>query len=185
MNPHLAVYAGSFDPVTLGHMDVLRRSRQLFDRIVVGIGRNPNKEPLFSIDERVRMVRSLLTDLVEREPSGAECSVESYHDLTVDFARRVGAVAMIRGIRNVTDLAGECQLAITNRQVASIETVFIVAGETFAYTSSSLIRQIAAFGGSIEKLAHFVPPLVMDAIERKRRDPDNPLARLAREAEAE
>lgn len=185
MNTHLAVYAGSFDPVTLGHLDVLRRSRQLFDRIVVGIGRNPNKEPLFSIEERVQLTKALVAELVASEPKGAECSVEAYHDLTVDFARRHRAVAMIRGIRNVTDLAGECQLAITNRQVAGIETVFIVAGETFAYTSSSLIRQIAAFGGSIEKLALFVPPLVMQAIERKRRDPDNPLAKLAREADGE
>lgn len=185
MNPHLAVYAGSFDPVTLGHLDVLRRSRSLFDRIVIGIGRNPNKEPLFSVEERVRMTRTLVDEIVAEAPEGAACTVESYHGLTVDFARQHGAVAMIRGIRNVTDLAGECQLAITNRQVAGIETVFIVAGETFGYTSSSLIRQIAAFGGSIEKLALFVPPLVREAIERRRRDPDNPLSRLAREAETE
>lgn len=185
MNRHLAVYAGSFDPVTLGHLDVLRRSRLLFDEIVIGIGRNPNKEPLFPIDDRVQMAKSLVGELVAKESGGAKCSVESYHDLTVDFARRHGACAMIRGIRNVTDLAGECQLAITNRQVAGIETIFIVAGETFAYTSSSLIRQIAAFGGSPEKLALFVPPLVIEAIERRRRDPDNPLERLAREAETE
>lgn len=185
MNRHLAVYAGSFDPVTLGHLDVLQRSRNLFDEIVIGIGRNPNKEPLFPLDDRLRMARTLVEELVAREPPGAKCTVESYSDLTVDFARRHGAVAMIRGIRNVTDLAGECQLAITNRQVAGIETVFIVAGELFAYTSSSLIRQIAAFGGSMEKLAIFVPPLVMEAIERRRQDPDNPLARLARESETE
>jgi len=185
VNRHLAVYAGSFDPVTLGHLDVLRRSRSLFDEVVVGIGRNPGKEPLFSVEERVRLTRTLVDEVMAREPAGARCSVESYQDLTVDFARRKGAIAMIRGIRNVTDLAGECQLAITNRQVAGIETVFIVAGETFAYTSSSLIRQIAAFGGSMEKLALFVPPLVLEAIERRRLDPDNPLERLAREAEAE
>ena len=185
MNRHLAVYAGSFDPVTLGHLDVLRRSRRLFDEIVVGIGRNPKKEPLFSIEERVSMARALVKELLEREPDGAACRVEVYHDLTVDFARRHGAVTMIRGIRNVTDLAGECQLAITNRQVAGLETVFIVAGETFAYTSSSLIRQIAAFGGSIEKLSLFVPPLVMKALEELRNDPSNPLARLAREADGE
>lgn len=185
MNRHLAVYAGSFDPITLGHLDVLRRSRMLFDEIVVGIGRNPNKEPLFTIDDRFRMTRTLVDQMVREQTVGAHCSVEVYNDLTVDFARRHGAVAMIRGIRNVTDLAGECQLAITNRQVAGIETVFIVAGETFAYTSSSLIRQIAAFGGSIEKLALFVPPLVMEALAARREDPDNPLARLARESETE
>lgn len=185
VNRHLAVYAGSFDPVTLGHLDVLRRSRRLFERIVIGIGRNPNKEPLFSVEERVRMMSALVDEIVAEDPDGASCVVEAYHELTVDFARRHRAVAMIRGIRNVSDLAGECQLAITNRQVAGIETVFIVAGETFAYTSSSLIRQIAAFGGSIDKLALFVPPIVLEAIERRRNDPDNPLSRLAREVETE
>lgn len=171
--------------MTLGHLDVLQRGRGLFDEIVVGIGRNPGKEPLFPIEERTRMARTLVAELTAREKVGARCTVEAYSDLTVDFARRTGAVAMIRGIRNVTDLANECQLAITNRQVAGIETVFIVAGETFAYTSSSLIRQIAALGGSVDKLALFVPPLVMEAIERLRQDPDNPLARLARESETE
>ncbi|MFO0895556.1 MAG: pantetheine-phosphate adenylyltransferase [Phycisphaerales bacterium] len=185
MSHHKAVYAGSFDPITLGHLDVLRRSRQLFDEVVLGVGRNPAKEPLFSLEERVQMARTLVGELVAAEPRGAVCGVQGYTGLTVDFAREMGAVAMIRGIRNVTDLAGECQMAITNRQVAGIETVFIVAGETFGYTSSSLIRQIAAMGGTRQALGLFVPPLVMEAIERKRSDPQNALHRLAHEGDGE
>jgi pantetheine-phosphate adenylyltransferase len=90
-------------------------------------------------------------------------------------------VAIVRGIRNVTDLANECQLAITNRQVANIETVFVVTGESYAYTSSSLIKQIAAFGGTIEKLVPLVPKRVIEALARKKGDPTNPLGKLAAE----
>jgi pantetheine-phosphate adenylyltransferase len=93
----------------------------------------------------------------------------------------VGACAILRGIRNITDLASECQLAITNRQVAGIETVFIVTGESFAYTSSSLIKQIAALGGSLDALATLVPPAVVEALRAKRRDPSNPIGKLARD----
>jgi pantetheine-phosphate adenylyltransferase len=107
--------------------------------------------------------------------------VEVYTGLTVDFARSVGAVAIVRGIRNVTDLASECQLAITNRQVANIETVFVVTGESYAYTSSSLIKQIAAFGGTLDKLEPLVPARVIAALARKKADPHNPLGMLAAE----
>jgi pantetheine-phosphate adenylyltransferase len=182
---HLAIYTGSFDPITLGHMDVLARSRRLFDEVVLAIGRNPNKTALFSIEERLDLARRLTEQIVRDEPSGAVVRVEHYSGLTVDFAQQVGASAIIRGIRNVTDLAMECQLAITNRQVAGIETVFIVTGEAFAYTSSSLIQQIAALGGSLEKLNSLVPPLVIDALRRKRSDPNNPLGRLAHDLLAE
>lgn len=182
---HLAIYTGSFDPITLGHLDVLARSRRLFDEIVLAIGRNPNKTALFSIDERIDLANRLVADLLRDDPNGALVRVEHYAGLTVDFAQQVKASAIIRGIRNVTDLAMECQLAITNRQVAGIETVFIVTGEAFAYTSSSLIQQIAAMGGSLEKLNTLVPPLVIDALQRKRNDPKNPLGRLAHDQLAE
>jgi pantetheine-phosphate adenylyltransferase len=105
--------------------------------------------------------------------------VETYQGLTVDFARDVGACAILRGIRNVTDLASECQLAITNRKVADIETVFMITGEGYAYTSSSLIKQITALGGSLDGLTSIVPPVVLRALEEKRNDPENPLGRLA------
>lgn len=182
---HLAIYTGSFDPITLGHLDVLSRSRLLFDEVVLAIGRNPNKSALFTIDERIDLARTLVDELVRNEPSGALVRVEHYSGLTVDFAQQVRASAIIRGIRNVTDLAMECQLAITNRQVAGIETVFIVTGEAFAYTSSSLIQQIAALGGSLDKLNTLVPPLVIDALRRKRNDPTNELGRLAKDLLAE
>ena len=175
---HRALYAGSFDPPTLGHLDVLRRSRGIFDEVVIAVGRNPDKPSLFSAEERVSMLKTLVAEMVEAAPKLAPVRVESYDALTVDFARSIGASAMIRGIRNMTDLAGECQLAITNRQVAGIETVFVVTGEQYAYTSSSLIRQIAAFGGGVDKLAPFVPAIVVDAIAVRLKDPGSTFSRL-------
>lgn len=182
---HLALYSGSFDPMTLGHLDVLRRARGVFDEVVVAIGRNPEKEALFTIAERQALVASLVADLLEEEPRGASVRVETYTGLTVDFARRIGACALLRGIRHGSDLASECQLAITNRQVAGMETVFVVAGEMHAYTSSSLIKQVAALGGDLDRLASMVPPAVLAALRAKRADPHNPLGRLARNAPEE
>lgn len=182
---HLAIYTGSFDPITLGHLDVLKRARGLFDEIIVAIGHNPEKRALFNYEERLDMAERLIGELLAEDPRGANVRVEHYTGLTVDFARKVNAAAILRGIRNVTDLAAECQLAITNRQVAGIETVFIVTGESFAYTSSSLIKQIAALGGSIDRLASLVPPLVMERLQAKRQDPQNPLRKLAHDDLAE
>lgn len=176
---HIAIYAGSFDPITLGHLDVLRRARMLFDGIVLGIGRNPDKPALLSAEERREMVQTLVDEMLAAEPNGCPVRVERYDGLTVDFARQVKAVAILRGIRNITDLASETQLAITNRQVAGIETVFIVTGETYAFTSSSLIRQIAALGGPLDRLSSIVPEIVIERLKALRRDPNNPLGRLA------
>ena len=176
---HVAIYAGSFDPITLGHLDVLRRARMLFDGIVLGIGRNPDKPSLLSPEERQEMAQILVDEMLEAEPDGCPVRVERYTGLTVDFARKVKAVAILRGIRNITDLASETQLAITNRQVAQIETVFIVTGESYAFTSSSLIRQIAGLGGSLERLNTIVPQIVIDRLQKMRNDPRNPLGRLA------
>jgi len=158
-------------------LDVLRRARRLFDGIILGIGHNPEKDAMFSFEERHEMCRMLVEDLLRAEPGGSPVRVEVYEGLTVDFARASGASAILRGIRNITDLAAETQLAITNRQVADIETVFIVTGETYAFTSSSLIRQIAAMGGSLERLSSIVPDLVIKRMERLRNDPTRPLAR--------
>ncbi len=179
--PHLALYAGSFDPITLGHLDVLQRARRLFDRLVLGIGDNPEKPALFSFDERIEMATGLVDEMVAAEPDGSPVTVEHYSGLTVEFARDVGAVAILRGIRNISDLAAETQLAITNRQVAGIETVFVVTGENFAYTSSSLIKQVAALGGSLDGLGGIVPPVVIEQLKAKRDDPSNPLGRLAKD----
>ena len=179
---HVALYAGSFDPITFGHLDVIRRARRLFDEIVVGIGYNPDKTALFAFDERVEMVEQLIGQMLNDHPGEGTVRVERYSGLTVDFAQSIQASAILRGIRNITDLAHETQLAITNRQVADIETVFIVTGEQFAYTSSSLIRQIAALGGSIDRLEHIVPPPVLKHMREKMNDPSNPLSKLAEDA---
>jgi pantetheine-phosphate adenylyltransferase len=178
---HLALYAGSFDPITYGHLDVLARARGLFDEIVLGLGRNPDKPELFSIEERREIACALVDEMVAADRDGAPVRVEHYTGLTVDFARRLGAAAILRGIRNITDLATECQLAITNRQVADVETVFMITGEQYAFTSSSLIRQIAALGGSLDRLGTIVPPLVIERMKAKLAEPRQPRALRAKD----
>ena len=170
MTVHKAIYPGSFDPPTLGHLDVLARARHLFDEIVVAVGQNPDKEAFLEASIRVTMLRQLVEEVVASDPDAAPVTVEVYDGLTVEFARSIGASAILRGIRNMTDLQAECQLAITNRQVAGIETVFVVPGEAYAYTSSSLIRQIASLGGDLQKLKTMLPSLVIDAIAEQRRN---------------
>ena len=181
---HLAIYAGSFDPITKGHLDVLQRARGMFDRIILGIGHNPDKPTLFSFEERESMARLLVDELGDASGQ-APVGVHAYDGLTVDFAKEMGATALVRGIRNVTDLASECQLAITNRQVADIETVFIVTGEEYAFTSSGLIRQIAGLGGDLDRLRNMVPDLVIDRLRELQVSPDSPLHRMARDVHVE
>jgi pantetheine-phosphate adenylyltransferase len=185
MKEHVAMYAGSFDPITSGHLDVVARSRHLFDRIIIGIGFNPEKESLFPVDERVSMATTLIKELVENDPDAAGVTVERYSGLTVDFAREAGATALVRGIRNITDLATETQLAITNRQVADIETVFIITGEKYAFTSSSLIRQIAALGGDLDRLDGIIPTLVIERLKILQSDPSGLLKAMANDANME
>jgi len=165
---HLAIYPGSFDPLTFGHLDVIARGRRLFDRLLVAVGHNPSKSQLFTLDERVDMARTLTADLAAADPEGAPIEVGSYTGLTVDFARRAGATAILRGIRNLPDLQYEVQQAVTNREVAGLETVFVVAGQSFAYTSSSLIRQIAAMGEDLSVLGAMVPAPVITLLREKR-----------------
>ncbi len=156
----IGLFPGTFDPMTNGHLDVIHRAERLFDRLVVAIAKNPSKDELFSLGERTAMIRQLVGD-------HATIDVQTYQGLTVDYARNVGATAIVRGLRNVTDLNFEFQLALTNRAIADIETVFIMTGETFAFTSSTLIKQIAS-GGDIERLHRLLPPLVLDALARKK-----------------
>ena len=179
------MYAGSFDPITSGHLDVVARARGMFDQIILGVGDNPDKQALFSPSERVEMAEQLVRELVAKEPDKAPVTVEQYSGLTVDFAKNSGGVALIRGIRNVTDLANETQLAITNRQVAGMETVFIVTGEAYAFTSSSLIRQIAALGGDLEKLSDIIPPLVIRKLQALQQDPTSTLHVHGKDAHVE
>lgn len=158
----IGLFPGTFDPLTNGHMDVIRRGRVLFDQLTVAIGHNPTKQLLFSMDERLEMTRQL----VEQE-GFHDVHVACFEGLTVDYAREIGASAILRGLRNVTDLNFEFQLALTNRAVADIETVFIMTGESYAFTSSSLIRQIAA-AGDVESLHKLLPPLVLKLLKAKK-----------------
>jgi pantetheine-phosphate adenylyltransferase len=183
--PHVAIFPGSFDPVTYGHLDVIARGRRLFDRVIIAVGRNPGKEPLFSVEERVGLLTELAGAMERDEPTAAPLSVQSYDGLTVDFARRVGATVLLRGIRNLSDLQSEVQQALTNREIAHLETAFVVAGQSFAYTSSSLIRQLAALGADMGPLRSMVPPQVVGAMAEKKRLGHPVLARLARGNEGE
>lgn len=169
MAHHLAVFPGSFDPITFGHLDVIRRGRRLFDELVVAVGRNPGKSELFTPEERVATIRALLDEMAAQDPAGARVSVEAYSGLTVDFAIARGASALLRGIRNLSDLQYEVQQAVTNREVADLETAFVVAGQSFAYTSSSLIKQLAALGRDLDRaLAPMVPPVVIEQLKQKK-----------------
>ena len=156
----VGVFPGQFDPITNGHLDVIRRGMILFDRLIVAIGNNPDKADFFTVDERVDMVRQLVTDL----PS---VSVEKYNGLTVDFVRRAGAMALLRGIRDASDLRYEFQLAMANRAVGDVETVFMMTGDRYALTSSSLIRQVVGFGGDVRTLSSLLPPVVIAKLRDK------------------
>ena len=153
----IAVFPGQFDPITNGHLDVIRRGVRLFDELIVAVGINPEKRELFKIDERVTMIRDLLNDT-------PGVRVEKYTGLTVDFVRQAGATALLRGIRDVSDLRYEFQLALANRAVGGVETVFIMAGEQYALTSSSLIRQVVALGGDVGQLSTILPELVIERL---------------------
>ena len=157
----IAIFPGTFDPITNGHVDVIRRAQSLFDTLIVGIGHNPAKRELFTIEERHEMISHIVSECC------SNTRVMTYKGLTVDFAREVGASVILRGLRNVTDLHYEFQLALTNRAVAEIETVFIMTGEAYGFTSSSLIRQIAA-GGEIDRLHRLLPPRVLQKMKEKK-----------------
>jgi pantetheine-phosphate adenylyltransferase len=159
--PKIGLFPGTFDPATNGHLDVIHRSRMIFDTLIVAVAHNPQKRELFSTDERLDMMRELVKDF------GPVVRVETYHGLTVDYARKVGATAILRGLRSVTDLNFEFQLALTNRAVADVETIFIMSGEQYGFTSSTLIRQVAT-GGDIDRLHLLLPPIVLARLKQKR-----------------
>ena len=146
-----AVYTGSFDPVTLGHLHIIHRASRLFETLVIGIGINADKRSLFSPDQRRDLVDLVTGDL-------DNVRVEFFEGLAVDFVRSLGSRVMVRGIRPLTDIAGEFTMMMANRQLDSdIETVFLMADERFAHVSSSLLKQIASISDDDEKLAKFVP----------------------------
>jgi len=153
----IAVYPGSFDPVTKGHEDLIRRSLAFVDRVVVAVAVNVAKQPLFTLEERVGLIRETV-----RLP-GVE--VQSFDGLLVEFARRVGASVIVRGLRAVSDFEYEFQMALMNRNLdPKLETVFLVPAFDLTYLSSSLVREVARFGGDVSQLVH---PAVQQALKRK------------------
>ena len=146
-----AVFPGTFDPITNGHLDVIRRGATLFDELVIAVGDNPEKNALLPPQQRLEIIRKAVADLTN-------VRVESFTGLTVDVVRKLDADVILRGIRNSSDLQFEFQVALTNRVVAGVETVFIMTSTEYAFTSSSLIRQIARMGGDVSAL---VPPQVL------------------------
>ena len=153
-----AMYPGTFDPITLGHEDLVRRASRLFDRVVVAIAANPSKEPMFSLEERVELARTSLTDVDNVEVSG-------YDGLTVDFARENDLQVILRGLRAVSDFEYEFQLANMNRHLAiDVETAFLTPNENYNFISSSLVREICTMGGDISE---FVSPTVYEALIRR------------------
>ena len=154
----IAVYPGSFDPITLGHLDIVERSKGLFSRVIIAVLQNPQKEALFSLDERVEMTK----DVCRGYP---EVDVQSFDGLLVDFAEQTGARAIIRGLRAPTDFEYELQMALMNRRLnEGVETLFMVPRETHTFVSSSLAKEIASLGGSVEGL---VPPLIEERLREK------------------
>jgi pantetheine-phosphate adenylyltransferase len=155
-----AVYTGSFDPPTLGHLHIIERAGRLFDRLIIGIGVNSEKRPLFPIDQRVELLRELVKPWPQVE-------VLAFEGLAVDFVRRQDSAVMVRGIRPLTDTAGEFTMMMANRKLApDIETVFLMAGEEFAHISSSLLKQIAQLSHT-EALASFVPQSVLAPLRER------------------
>lgn len=159
-----AVFTGMFDPLTLGHLDVIQRGRKLFEHLVVGIGVNPNKAALFTIDERVELARQVVAPY-------EDVSVESFEGLAVQFVRRIGARVILRGVRTLSDMEYEFGMSLTNHRLDPfVETVFLMADGEYSHVSSSLIKQVACYGGA-EALERFVPPELIGPILGKMRVP--------------
>ena len=158
MHKRTAVYPGTFDPITNGHTDLVRRAASIFDRLVVAIAANPNKAPMFTLEERVDLARRVLADVPNVEVMG-------YAGLTVDFARQNGLSVIVRGLRAVSDFEFEFQMALMNRRLEpKVETIFLMPKDEYTFISSRLVREIAWLGGDV---SNFVPAGVQKALKQK------------------
>src|SRR5687767_13536278 len=154
----IAIYAGSFDPITRGHEDLVTRSLQFVDRLIVAVARSAAKNPIFTIEERVGLVKSIIAD-------DKRIEVQSFDGLLVEFAHKVSATLLIRGLRAVSDFEYEYQMALMNRHLSpALETVFMVPSLDTTYISASLVREVARFGGRLDELVH---PVVAAALKAK------------------
>ena len=152
------IYAGSFDPVTNGHLDVIERAAKLCDEVIVAVAFNPEKQGLFTPEERVSLLNKVVAGL-------GNVRVTAFHGLLVEFAQKENATAVIRGIRAVSDFEFEFQMALMNRRLSpQLETLFLMPKEEFSYVSSRLVKEVASLGGDV---SHFVPPVVADALHGK------------------
>jgi pantetheine-phosphate adenylyltransferase len=158
MKSVIAVYPGSFDPVTNGHLDLIERGSKIFHKLIVGVLRNQDKEPMFRLEERLEMLR-------ETTAAWANVEVDSFHGLLADYAREKEARVILRGIRAVSDYEYELQMALMNRKLEpQVETVFMLPAEAYSYLSSRLVREVAQLGGSLRGL---VPPAIEERLKKK------------------
>ncbi len=163
-NPRVAVYTGSFDPITLGHMNVIERASRLVDTLVVGIGVNVEKEPWFSPEQRVQLVKRATAEIPNVE-------IKTFDGLAVSFVRSCNSRVMVRGMRPLTDIAGEFTMMLANRELdPNIETVFLMADQRFAHVSSSLFKQIAMLADD-DMLGRFIPNAIIDDVRKRMNRP--------------
>jgi pantetheine-phosphate adenylyltransferase len=152
-----AIYPGTFDPITYGHLDIIERAVEIFDRVIVSVGQNPEKHPLFSLEERMAMVRESVANI-------ASVEVDAFSGLVVRHAQEIGAESLIRGLRAVSDFEYEFQMALVNRRLApDIITVFLMPNERFTYLNSTIVREVASFGGDVGR---FVPSGVEERLKK-------------------
>ena len=155
-----AIYPGTFDPVTYGHIDLIKRARKIFDEVIVAVAHNPGKVPLFTVEERVQLLKRATRSL-------RGVSVDHFDSLVVEYVKRKGSRVMIRGLRMLSDFEYEFQMALTNRKLSDdVETIFMMPSESYAYLSARLIKEVGELGAD---LSAFVPPFVAEALRRKLR----------------
>ena len=153
-----AVYPGSFDPITNGHVDIIERGLAIFDEVIVAIARNSGKKPLFSIKERVKILNEITSGY-------KRIKIDIFDGLLVDYVKKVGAKAVIRGLRAVSDFEYEFQMAITNRKLGKdVETIFLMSSEKYSYLSSSIVKEVASYGGNVSGM---VPEQIVKALDKK------------------
>jgi pantetheine-phosphate adenylyltransferase len=160
-NKKIGIYPGTFDPITNGHLDIIKRALKLFDLVVVAVGENPQKKTLFSLEERIYLVKEAIKDI----PENHRIEVEAFSGLLIDFAKKKSACAIIRGLRAVSDFEYEMQIALINRKLSNnIDTVFLLTSLKWIFLSSSIVKEVAKFGGNVDDL---VPKIVAEKLKEK------------------